>query len=202
MESVEIKLRTQTLSDDNTWPSIENTETAAPLAPPKQSQSVSRVLFAPRTNPNDKLLKYWFDLRQRYNAVTFDRNLRSHFKDFLPHNWTVINICVSEDGNSLFITRQQPKLEPLLFCVPLARPSRMDNQDSNVQLTFEAALQEMQDIIDSCTQNGKRAAELLSEGKELRAEWWSERRALDTRLSDLLENIEFCWLGGFKVGCV
>ena len=29
--------------------------------------------------------------------------------------------------------------------------------------------------------------------------WWDSRKQLDQRMKDLVENIEFCWLGAFKV---
>ena len=29
-------------------------------------------------------------------------------------------------------------------------------------------------------------------------EWWNVRKALDSRMRQLVKNIEFCWLGAFK----
>ncbi|CAJ0767765.1 21326_t:CDS:2, partial [Entrophospora sp. SA101] len=34
--------------------------------------------------------------------------------------------------------------------------------------------------------------------KQEKSQWWNERKALDDRMKTLLENIEDCWLGGFK----
>jgi separase len=53
--------------------------------------------------------------------------------------------------------------------------------------------------VHSGSENGKRATQIANQSKSIRSEWWAERSALDERLKILLENIEFCWLGAFKV---
>ena len=111
----------------------------------------------------------------------------------------VVHIAVNEVKDTLFMSRQRPHRTPVAFCVPLARTSRKEDGGVNVQLTFDAAVQELKDIMELNAATSKRAASVQSQDREARAAWWAERGALDTRLKELLENMEFCWLGAFKV---
>ena len=46
----------------------------------------------------------------------------------------------------------------------------------------------------------RRASEIIkSDDRDAKAAWWAERKQLDLRMKGLVENIEFCWLGAFKV---
>jgi separase len=48
-------------------------------------------------------------------------------------------------------------------------------------------------------QGTKDAIHVKPDDDEARAAWWKQRAELDSRLKTLLENIEFCWFGAFKV---
>jgi len=151
--------------------------------------------------PEDReMLTYWTSVRERYRARIVDASISSESDvNRLPNNWMVVHIAVNEAKSTLFVSRQRPSQTPLAFCVPLARTSRKENDGSNTQLTFDAAAQELKDIIELNTATSKRATSVQGQDREARAAWWAERAALDTRLKELLENIEFCWLGAFKV---
>ena len=151
--------------------------------------------------PEDReMLTYWTSVRDRNRARIVDASISSESDiNRLPENWMIVHIAVNEARDTLFMSRQRPNQTPLVFCVPLARTSRKENDGISAQLTFDAAVQELTDIIELNTTTGRKAALVQSQDREARAAWWAERGALDTRLKELLENMEFCWLGAFKV---
>ncbi len=147
-----------------------------------------------------EMLTYWTSVRDRYRARIVDASISSESDiNQLPDNWMVVHIAVNEAKDTLFMSRQRPNQTPVAFCVPLARTSRKEDGGINAQLTFDAAVQELKDIMELNAATSKRAASVQSQDREARAAWWGERGALDTRLKELLENMEFCWLGAFKV---
>lgn len=84
-----------------------------------------------------------------------------------------------------------------MFCLPLK--GRRESEDDE-QLGFEDALDELREIIQASDEVTRSAVHLDKNCKRARAKWWAERSALDKRMKELLDNIEFCWLGAFKVG--
>lgn len=141
--------------------------------------------------------KYWENIRDRYHTQSLDlTNLSVSQSDRLPKNWTVISINVTEDKSTMFITRQVTQEEPLIFCLPL-RGRRETEEDEH--LSFDDALKELKDIIALSNQGTRQAIHVKNDDPEARATWWKERIALNKRLQELLENVEFCWLGAFKV---
>lgn len=113
----------------------------------------------------------------------------------MPPDWSVVTINVTDDQSTLFISRHRQGSEPLVFCLPLDRQGRRDGDDET--FTFLNAKEELEEIISMSNDGAKNAKGV--EGKEGRAAWWAERRDLDKRMEELLSNIEFCWLGAFKV---
>jgi separase len=143
------------------------------------------------------LKQYWETIRAKYLAHTPDpTTLSLDQADKLPANWTVINISVTEDKSTMFVSRQRPNTEPLIFCVPL-KGRRESDEDEH--LTFDDTLDELKEIIRLSDEGTRRAMHVKCDDQQARASWWAERGALDKRLKELLENIEFCWLGAFKV---
>jgi separase len=67
-------------------------------------------------------------------------------------------------------------------------------------LGLQEALTELFEIVRLSDEGTRNAKHVKKDDPAARAAWWKERVALDTRLKTLLENIEFCWLGAFKVG--
>ncbi|KAJ6630611.1 peptidase family C50-domain-containing protein [Mycena sp. CBHHK59/15] len=141
---------------------------------------------------------YWESIRSKYQGQAPDiSTLSASQMSGVPDNWTVVHLSVTDDKSTLFVTRQRGgdvKATPLVFCVPLK--GRRDNEEDE-HLTFEDALREFKDIV-KLSDDGTRGAVHIKDDPEARARWWKERIALDTRMRELLENIEFCWLGAFK----
>ncbi|KAJ3922165.1 cysteine peptidase C50 [Lentinula edodes] len=143
------------------------------------------------------LRDYWESVRKRHQSYSMnEETFASSMVSELPRHWTVVHISVTEDKNTMFISRQRGgcQAEPLVFCIPL-KGRREDAADEH--LTFEDALKEMNEIVASSNETTKIAASIRHD-PAARSKWWKERGALDSRLRELLENIEFCWLGAFK----
>jgi hypothetical protein len=115
----------------------------------------------------------------------------------VPPDWAVISINVTEDHNTMFISRHQRNHQPLVFCLPLDRQGRREGEDEADLFTFDTAAHEMEDIIRSSNDSARNAKNV--ETREQKAAWWEERYGLDKRMEEMLLNMEFVWLGPFKV---
>jgi separase len=200
LEAIRFKFPDVLAYDDLRWPML--TRNGSPLSVPKRKDQ--RKVGCPDladdddVNADDAYYKrYWEDIAKRYVSPTLDaKTLSTSPAGRLPENWTVINISVTEDKSTMFISRQRAQRQPIIFCVPL-KGRREGEADEH--LTFDDAIKEFNEIIHLNDEATKRAAHLNKNDKRARSDWWAERSALDTRLQELLENIEFCWLGAFKV---
>jgi separase len=210
LEAIQHKFPALTMVDDLQWPLVSRSG-----SPISQTQSTVPSRFARRdsfgseldvsddeVDDEGSLQDYWESVRTKYQSQAPDiSTLSASQMSGLPQNWTVVHISVTDDKSTLFVTRQHggnAKAAPLVFCVPL-RGRREDDEDEH--LTFEDALREFKDIV-KLSDEGTRGAVHIKDDSEARARWWKERTALDTRMRELLENIEFCWLGAFKVSWV
>ncbi|KAG6866775.1 hypothetical protein C0991_011434 [Blastosporella zonata] len=196
--------------DDIQWTLIE---ADGSVQPRPKAKGTSRFSFnhSPQSeDDNEKedsheasLKAYWASVYARYQDQSLDPpSLSLNQLSSLPCNWTVIHINVTEDKSTMFITRQEcgsSTRTPLIFCVPLkGRRDTGNSEDDEEHLTFEDAVQELKEIVKLSDEGTKAAVHIKSDDQEARAAWWKERAALDTRLRELLENVEFCWLGAFK----
>jgi separase len=209
LEAIQHKFPTLPVVDDLQWPLASRN--GSPLPRP-QTNVASRfnASFGSEIDVSDdeidadekSLQDYWESVRSKYQSQAPDiSTLSASQMAGVPQNWTVVHISVTDDKSTLFVTRQyggDVKATPLVFCVPLK--GRRDDEDDE-HLTFEDAMREFKDIV-KLSDEGTRGAVHVKDDPEARARWWKERTALDTRMRELLENIEFCWLGAFKVRLV
>ncbi|KAI9755585.1 MAG: hypothetical protein M4579_004233 [Chaenotheca gracillima] len=121
-------------------------------------------------------------------------NFKSDFVDILPPKWTVISVSLGERQDELFISKIQSERSPFLLRLPFSRHNSRD-ADEDV-FDFEQGREELLDIIEQANSSTHGARDMTKKG--VKAQWWAEREDLDTRLKDLLFNIENIWLGGFK----
>ncbi|KAH9171315.1 peptidase family C50-domain-containing protein [Lactarius sanguifluus] len=139
---------------------------------------------------------YWEYIREKYQQLPFSSSDLTQSKvDDLPANWTVVHIYVTEDQNTMFVCRQRAGQQPLVFSLPLK--GRRETEDDE-HLTFEDATAELREIIRLSDEGTKNAINVKGQDRSARAAWWAERMALDKRLKELLDSIEFCWFGAFK----
>jgi len=174
------------VGDDSKWPLLENDGSHQRQTSSHSRQPADEGLFSDEdeseTTPRTV---------HRQPTINLPELSRSQL-DALPQNWTVIHINITEDKSTLFISRQRREEQPLVFCIPL---KGREDQD---QLSFDDSLTELDDIIKKSNETTKRAVH-IKDDQAARAGWWKERAELDGRMKDLVENIEFCWLGAFKV---
>ncbi len=153
-------------------------------------------LASDNTNDQQDLKAYWAQVRNKHASICFDGKDTFNL-DTLPLDWVVISINVTEDRNTMFISRHQKSHEPLVFCIPLDRQGRREGDDESDIFTFDVGSKELKDIISASDHLSHTTSEYTT--REQKIDWWAQRTALDQRMSELLTNMEFCWLGAFKV---
>ncbi|KAI9798072.1 MAG: hypothetical protein M1833_004969 [Piccolia ochrophora] len=114
--------------------------------------------------------------------------------DIIPKSWTAISISMSESCDELLLSKLQTGQTPFIIRLPLGRHNSRD-ADEEV-FNFEQGRSELSHIIDLANFSAQDAGDMTRKGAK--SEWWAEREALDSRLKDLLLNIENIWLGGFR----
>lgn len=140
---------------------------------------------------------YWHDVRERYKAETCDAvSLATSPVDGLPDHWTVASISLTEDKSTLIVSRQRPRREPVVVYLPVNRQDRRDDGAED-WFTWDKAIEELGSIIRTNNETTRISRNIVE--REGRIAWWSERAGLDQRLRSFVENIEYCWLGVFKV---
>lgn len=186
--------------DDLEWPLM--TPSGSPL-PRKKPSNFLRLRTSSTEEASDddvdsnaSMKAYWDSIRETHAEQTSGTSLLSTTpKSQFPPHWTVVHISLTPDKSTLFISRQNVSSEPLIFCVPL-KGRRESDEDEH--LTFDDAVKELAEIIRLSDQGTRNAVNVRNDDPQARAAWWAERNTLDKRMQELLENIEFCWLGAFK----
>ncbi|KAI0646724.1 peptidase family C50-domain-containing protein [Trametes meyenii] len=186
---------------DLQWPLI--TPNGSPLPPQPKRKQVTRFTHSILSDSEDDepmddvdLKSYWESIAKRYEIQCFDvAKMSVNQADQLPPHWTVVNVSITEDRHTMFVTRQRAGRKPLIFCLPLK--GRREGQEDE-PLTYDDALGELREIIRLSDEGTRQAADVKKDDKGARVAWWKTRSELDTRLRDLLADIEFCWLGAFK----
>lgn len=158
----------------------------------------------PSSRVKDTAVKaYWNNVhaKQHLRTLQVSRPFTSETRH-LPKGWVVITITVTPDKGTLFLSRQDggsdPR-EPLIFCIPLKDKKRRGAGEDKTHLTFNDAVQELQDIVRANDESIKSAVNIQANDDNARSAYWKTRGRLDVRMRKLLENIEYCWLGAFKV---
>ncbi|KIY31248.1 hypothetical protein I305_06356 [Cryptococcus gattii E566] len=185
LHAIETKFIDIEHSDVN-WPSFDPSDT---VKPNNGDVDLSEDL----DDHDGKLRSYWQMIKSKYESKHILAADTISLEN-VPANWAVISINVSEDRNTMFISRHQNGYEPIVFCLPVDRQGRREGDDDI--WTFDAAVGELETIIKTSNESARRAKHITT--PEGRAEWWAERRALDKRMEELCVNLEFVWLGAFK----
>jgi len=180
-----------TSHDDLLWPNLSpNGSALPPPIPAKRQDDKDEPDF------DGEYREYWKTVNDRHFTAKFDPEILSqNVAERLPRNWTVVSISVSEDRRTIFASRQRSNRQPLLFSIPLE--GRREGEEEVT--TFQGALDEFAEIIRLSDETTRSAEHVTKTDRQQRCNWWAERTKLDTRLRELLENIEFCWFGAFKV---
>lgn len=128
-----------------------------------------------------------------HKTVSEVLQFRKNYIDIIPESWSVISISLSETRHELCITKLRAGTSPFILRLPLGRHNSIDADEE--EFGFEEGQAELLEIIELANETAHDARNRT--GKDAKTAWWEEREALDTRLRDLLGNIEKVWLGGF-----
>ncbi|MCJ1403322.1 hypothetical protein MMC11_006545 [Xylographa trunciseda] len=121
---------------------------------------------------------------------------QADYVDIIPVSWNVITISLSEDCKELRLAKVRAAQTPFMLAIPLDRHCSRDGEDQ--VFGFDEGKSELLEIIDLANFSTHEARSRDMSKKGAKTEWWEARSALDTRLKELLENIETVWLGGFR----
>lgn len=121
-------------------------------------------------------------------------SFQAQYIDIIPHCWTVISMSLSESQDEIRIARMCSDQSPFVLSLPLNRQNSRD-PDEDV-FGFQDGKDALQEIIGLANYSAHTSQDMAREGAK--SEWWQVREALDTRLKDLLFNVESVWLGGFR----
>lgn len=121
-------------------------------------------------------------------------DFQHEYIDIIPESWTAVSLGLNEARDELYVTRFEAGVAPFVLRLPLARHASRDLDED--EFTFEDGKRDFDEIIELSDFSTRSAKDMTS--REARQQWWDEREALDTRLHELLVNMENIWLGGFK----
>ena len=121
-------------------------------------------------------------------------NFQAEYIDIIPASWTVVTVALSEHRDELRLARIRASQPPFVLGIPLNRHSLQDGEEGS--FGFLEAKNELLEIINAANDSTHAAQDLSRKGAK--TEWWETRAAIDSRLKDLLANIENIWLGGFR----
>lgn len=109
-------------------------------------------------------------------------------------NTAAILLTLSPDARELILARYGDGYEPSIFVLPLARQSHRDADDEDDVLTVDTVMAELRQIVQ-VSNTGVQAAKNVT-ALDARKAWWTERRALDAQLGELLQLVQDQWLSG------
>ena len=182
------KLYPEYLQDDTQWPGAISDATSI-----TRSQT---IMDESRLDEDTKSRRdYLTQLRSLYEKelTALPGEFSPAFVDILPSNWTVCSISIDTDANDMYLCRLRSQTSPFILRLPLRRVSSENGEDGG--LSYEEVITEFNDILTRSAQTMGKTCET----KEAKYQWWEDRKELDMRMRNLLENIENFWLGGFKV---
>ncbi|OZJ05791.1 hypothetical protein BZG36_01275 [Bifiguratus adelaidae] len=111
--------------------------------------------------------------------------------NILPRHWSICCISVDVEHEELYISRLKAYKTPITCRLRLSRYDKTGACNRFVEVTEEFT----SIISESSTTTQKQSYRMTDEEK---TQWWTQRRALDRRLQDLVMDLERSWLGGYK----
>ncbi|KAK9370996.1 peptidase family C50-domain-containing protein [Lipomyces kononenkoae] len=160
------------------------------------SKGLSLVRDVPAADEASFPAVHTFDSNFSHSNVVDLNAFQKEYVDIIPQNWAAVSIALLEDSEDLIVSRFQANESPFLLRLPLNRHCSRDADEDS--FSFKDALSEMQDIISKSNDTAQASRNIQNGAKSQKQQWWAERRALDLRLKELLVNMEYSWLGGFK----
>ncbi|TIB38990.1 hypothetical protein E3P86_01335 [Wallemia ichthyophaga] len=211
LEVIDNKLATNEARNDMNWPAIDQLSSMRMLTPLNKR---SKKLFMPSPSPlgspmyekdnlfNEdlKINKYWEGVRMRHvNEFSEPEQGVRDTINKLPRNFTVISISITDDKKTMFVVKYRKNLEPLVVSLPLDnRQNKREGGGEEGAFTYMDAMNELESVIEESDDSIKSASDGNVKSDDEKVAWWNKRKTLDSRMRQLVKNIEFCWLGVFK----
>ena len=120
-------------------------------------------------------------------------SFQEHYLDIIPQSWQILTLSLSGSRGDIVVSRLRSGQGPFTLSMPLDRHSSRDPDEGS--FGFSQAESELQEIVGLADQSTHSTQSPSRKGAQ--SAWWEGRAALDTRLKDLLANIEHMWFGGF-----
>lgn len=155
---------------------------------------VQNVVDAEKVQLSREDCLQWPDSVTSHFALSSVPDFQKEYVDIIPETWTAISLGLNESRDELYITRFESGMSPFVLRLPLARHASREMDEE--EFSFEDGKRDFDEIIELSDFSTRTAKDMTS--REARQQWWTEREALDTRLHELLVNMENIWLGGFK----
>ena len=114
--------------------------------------------------------------------------------DIVPKSWTILSMTLSESHEEIWVSKIRAEESPFILRLPFNRENTLEGDEES--FTFKEGSSEMLDIVKLANTSAHSAGDLSRKGAK--TEWWETRAHLDTRLKDLLTNIDNIWFGGFR----
>lgn len=127
------------------------------------------------------------------NLLTF-ATFQTQYIDIIPLPWTVLSLSLSESQDEIRIAKIRSDQTPFILTLPLNRHNSRDPDEEF--FGFKNGKDELREIIGLANHSAHDAQDMARKGAN--SEWWEVREALDTRLKELLVNVENIWFGGFR----
>ena len=140
-----------------------------------------------------RLLEKEQDIRLQHEEFDFS-TFQGKYLDIIPKSWTVLSITLGNSSEEIWISRMRAGRSPFVLRLPFNRENASEHDEEG--LTFNEGRAEMLEIVKLANESAHSTGDFSQKGAK--KVWWDTRATLDTRLQDLLTNIESIWLGGFR----
>ncbi|KAI8819677.1 peptidase family C50-domain-containing protein [Fimicolochytrium jonesii] len=118
----------------------------------------------------------------------------NEFLEILPYDWVVCSISVDLEREDMYVSRMERGTTPIVLRMPLNRQAMRDAAEGG--LSYTDVVDELKVILEESNATTRDIATCVT--KDQKRQWWDTRKALDTRIKDLLDQIELSWLGAFR----
>ena len=146
-------------------------------------------------------LDRWPEYKAHKNGLQLLQNHSFEFSTFqedyiniIPKSWQVLSMTLSESHEEIWVSKIRAGQSPFILRLPFNRENTTDGDDEG--FSFNEGKSEMIEIIQMANKSAQVAGEISRKGAK--REWWDNRATFDTRLKDLLTNVESVWFGGFR----
>ena len=169
-------------------------EMARSLATLRELATIKTESLLPHEKEDVAALDYDAALAELPSPSISPAQFQAEYINILPMTWCAISISLSDDREELRLSTLRAGQPPFMLSIPLNRDISQDPTEGSFGLN--ECMSELSAFIDLANFSTHDASN--KSGTVSKKEWWAARSALDSRLRDLVHNVENIWLGGFR----